>query len=250
MEAFLFLVSVGLQQHLSQHQREWCLCSLRTLRSLRNLRGDHETAAHIDHSKMSSELPNTQPNVPVSKGRKQVTKKLSTGQRITLSLQDERTLRAIYEYLAGYASRRTVETVIEEKRADVSRLHTALPPSARLLLQMQPKNSVVHSTPEAEGERSEGDLLLDQYYKAKDALQKAEDKLKVLTSTDHKISFKDLDAILKSLGKPRPVLFFFVGTVDVRCACAVDGCSLGCYRPASPGALCPLPFPAPPTPRL
>eukprot|EP01039_Chlorochromonas_danica_P007670 gene7670-8477_t len=163
---------------------------------------------------MSESLPGTTPSTaPAAKGRKQVVKKLSSGQRITLSLQDERTLRTIYDYLAGYSTRRTIEAQIEEKKGEVNRLHNSLPPSARLLLQMQPKNGLLSSFPAAAGAglgeggeeaqavpKSETDLILDQYFKAKESLQKLEDKLKAHASMDHKISFRDLDAILKTLG--------------------------------------------------
>jgi hypothetical protein len=160
---------------------------------------------------MSSELPAaTQQQQQPVKARKQITKKLSTGQKISLSTQDERTLRAIYEYLAGYASRRAIETSLEAKKADVTRLHNALPPSSRLQLQMQPRSLARMAEEKEEGEntaeenaaKTETDLLLDEYYLAKDELHKLEDKLKIHTAMDHKISFKDLDAVLKSLGPP------------------------------------------------
>eukprot|EP01039_Chlorochromonas_danica_P007669 gene7669-8476_t len=99
-------------------------------------------------------------------------------------LHDERTLRTIYDYLAGYSTRRTIEAQIEEKKGEVNRLHNSLPPSARLLLQMQPKNGLLSSFPAAAGAglgeggeeaqavpKSETDLILDQYFKAKESLQ-------------------------------------------------------------------------------
>ncbi len=140
------------------------------------------------------------------KARKQITKRLSTGQKISLSTQDERTLRSVYEYLAGYAARRSIESALEVKKGEVNQLHNQLPPSARLLLQMQPRT--LHSSTlkesQVEGdvneEKSENDILLDQYYKAKEQLHKLEEKLKQHSAVDHRIGFKDLDAVLKSLG--------------------------------------------------
>lgn len=147
------------------------------------------------------------------KSRKQVVKKLSTGHKISLPSQDERTLRSVYDYLAGYANRRSIETALEAKKVEVSKLHNALPPSARLLLQMQPRTMIPafganHATGENEGRdatpasKSEADILLDEYYHAKDQLHKLEDKLKNHSAGQHTISFKDLDAVLKSLGPP------------------------------------------------
>ncbi|RYH06819.1 EF-hand domain-containing protein [archaeon] len=160
---------------------------------------------------MNAEIASATNTVVQPKTRKQVTKKLSTGQKISLSLQDERTLRSIYEYLAGYATRRNIESIMEVKKSDVSKQHAALPPSARLLLQMQPKSALLmsyqtqnnHSTDGGEADstnKSEVDQQLDEYFKTKEQLHKLEEKLKAFSSTDHKISFKDLDAILKSLG--------------------------------------------------
>jgi len=167
---------------------------------------------------MSANQQNVPVPIPLPKTRKQVVKKLSTGHKIHLSTQDERTLRSIYEYLAGYANRRAIETALEAKKVEVNRLHNALPPSARLLLQMQPKagalpTSTTSEIVEQKGDaaqvasgsttsRNEADLLLDEYYRAKDHMHKLEDKLKAHTSVDHKISFKDLDAVLRSLGPP------------------------------------------------
>lgn len=162
---------------------------------------------------MSVEVANSTTQ-PVVKARKQVNKKLSTGQKISLSTQDERTLRSVYEYLAGYAVRRSIESALEAKKADVSRLHNALPPSSRLQLQMQPRSLQIssdrkssktgdnHTNDDDNTHKSETDILLDEYYRAKDELHKLEEKLKVHTSQDHKISFKDLDAVLRSLGPP------------------------------------------------
>jgi hypothetical protein len=158
---------------------------------------------------MKKEITSNQP-IAV-KGRKQVNKKLSTGQKISLSLQDERILRAVYDYLAGFQSRRSIEASIDAKRSDVNQLHTALPPSARLSLQVQPKNGLIstyqtyipvqQTNPEREEiPRTDTDSMVDQYIKAKEELQKLEEKLKAHGAADRKISYKDLDAILKSLG--------------------------------------------------
>jgi Ca2+-binding EF-hand superfamily protein len=159
-------------------------------------------------------MSTTDTSAPVSKSRKQVVKKLSTGHKITLSTQDDRTLRSVYEYLSGFSSRRNIEGALEAKKIEVARLHAALPPSARLLLQMQPRATTAfgtnliqsdadhHKADANAASKNESDVLLDEYYHAKDQLQKLEEKLKTHGSTDHKISFNDLDAVLKSLGPP------------------------------------------------
>jgi hypothetical protein len=162
---------------------------------------------------MSTELSSSNAAQSTIKSRKQITKLLSTGQKISLSTQDERMLRSVYEYLAGFASRRAIETAVESKRADVNRLHNALPPSSRLQLQMNPR-SLHFASEKAEQMQSnaedsatnpnktETDLLLDEYYQTKEDLHKLEEKLKIHSAVDHKIGFKDLDAVLRSLGPP------------------------------------------------
>ena len=152
----------------------------------------------------------TAPGAQQQKARKQITKKLSTGQKISLSTQDERTLRNVYDYVAGFSTRRSIEAALEAKKAEVNQIHNALPPSARLHLQVQPRSlhntGLISPKPEGESEdsneKSETDVLLDQYYKAKDQMLKLEEKLKHHTAIDHRIGFKDLDTVLKTLGNP------------------------------------------------
>lgn len=159
------------------------------------------------------------------KARKQITKKLATGQKIAITANDERTLRTVYEYLSGFSSRQSIESTLEDKRSEVNRLYNTLPPSAKLSLQISNQNmyldmkgkdtnNVSNNQDNAEGKtedaiqdstvdnnnKSESDILLDDYYKAKEQLHKLEEKLKAHAAVDHKISFKDLDTMLKMLG--------------------------------------------------
>jgi len=161
---------------------------------------------------MSLELPSNQPGA--SKAKKQISKKLSTGQKIQLTTQDEKTLKAVYDFLAGYAVRRSIETALDAKKNEVTHLHNALPPSSRLQIQLQPRNFLTSSynleshnnNNNQSGEnatpppKSEVDIMLDSYYKAKAEQMKLEEKLKAHVNIDHKISFKDLELILKTLG--------------------------------------------------
>jgi len=48
--------------------------------------------------------------------------------------------------------------------------------------------------------KSEVDIMLDNYYKAKAEQVKLEEKLKAHINIDHKISYRDLEMILKTLG--------------------------------------------------
>mmetsp|Transcript_20156 Transcript_20156/g.45084 ORF Transcript_20156/g.45084 Transcript_20156/m.45084 type:complete len:293 (-) Transcript_20156:316-1194(-) len=137
--------------------------------------------------------------------RKQITKVLSTGQKISLTPQDERTLKGIYDYMAGYAKRVLIERAVEEKKREVDLLKSEIPPGEKL--QMQERASYTGSpTMELIADlddelKAEGTLKVENYYKAKEQRLKLEEKLKLYMTVDHKICFKDVDAILRSLGR-------------------------------------------------
>jgi hypothetical protein len=137
--------------------------------------------------------------------RKQITKVLSTGQKISLTPQDERTLKGIYDYMSGYAKRILIERAVEEKKREVDLLKSEIPPGEKL--QMQERASYTGSpTMEQIADlddelKAEGTLKVENYYKAKEQRLKLEEKLKLYMTLDHKICFKDVDAILRSLGR-------------------------------------------------
>lgn len=150
-------------------------------------------------------------SVSLSKSRKQVTKVLSTGQKIALTPQDERTLKTIYDYLSGYSKRMMVESLVEIKKREVEQLKSEIPPGAKLL--MKERANALYGTnnfpsgnddsikKESDPEKADGEKKVDDYYKAREQLLKAEERLKTYMSVDHKIGFKDLDAVVRSLGK-------------------------------------------------
>lgn len=160
------------------------------------------------------------------KSRKAVAKKLSTGHRITLTPQDDRTLKVIYDFMSGFSKRKYIESAIESKKRDVELSLKEIPASARILMKQRAAGNVtggfgfnnedveVDSTQHNNNDwnnfdatdevsaaaRSEAELLIDTYYREKEQLQKLEEKLKAHTQTDHRIGIKDLDAVIKSLG--------------------------------------------------
>jgi hypothetical protein len=167
---------------------------------------------------MSKDLP-SQPSITLTKSRKQVTKTLATGQKITLSPQDDRVLKVIYDYLAGYSKRKLVESLIEVKKREVEQLKNDIPPGAKMLMKERTKASTYHNNnnnnftdnnsdeePEPvvkalDPEMIEGQQKVDEYYKAREQLLKLEDRLKTYMMVDHRISFKDLESVLLALGK-------------------------------------------------
>lgn len=162
---------------------------------------------------MSRELASgSTASVSLSKSRKQVAKTLSTGQKIALTPQDERTLKTIYDYLSGYSKRMMVESLVEIKKREVEQLKSEIPPGAKLL--MKERANALYGTnnfsvpvndesikKESDPEKADGEKKVDEYYKAREQLLKAEERLKTYMSVDHKIGFKDLDAVVRSLGK-------------------------------------------------
>lgn len=152
----------------------------------------------------------------LTKSRKQVSKTLATGQKITLSPQDDRTLKVIYDYLAGYSKRKLVESLIEVKKREVEQAKSEIPPGAKVLMKERGNALYNNAFPSSSGNQENGDTTqtksvdpakiegekkVDEYYKIREQLLKLEERLKIYLQTDHKISFKDLDSVVRSLGK-------------------------------------------------
>lgn len=162
--------------------------------------------------RMSRELSTS--STTLTKTRKQVTKTLATGQTITLTPQDDRTLKVIYDYLSGYSKRTLVESLVEVKRREVEQLRNDIPPGAKVLMKERAKAAFVNrennsdeenettAAKPTDPEMTEGQKKVDEYYKGKEQLLKLEERLKQYMMVDHRISFKDLDAVVNALGKP------------------------------------------------
>lgn len=130
--------------------------------------------------------------------RKSVSKKLSTGQRITLTPQDDRTLKYIYDFVSGYSKRKQIEASIEIKKREVEKLNSEISPAAKLL--MKERVNLGNISYMNDDSKLDGEIKVDEYYKAKEQFLKLEERLKLHVLTDHKISFKDIDAVVRSLG--------------------------------------------------
>ena len=137
-------------------------------------------------------------------GGKTTTFRLSIGNRIALTSQEERMLRIAYEYLAGFAKRSQKEQTCDKKKEEVTALFTNLPPAARV--QIRERSQTAKGTGEIllvgtkENLWTEHERRLDEFLRAKGELQTLEDDLKSFSLTDHKISMKDLDAALRKFG--------------------------------------------------
>lgn len=165
---------------------------------------------------------------PIPRSRKIISKKLSTGQKITLTPHDDRILKNIYDYISGYAKRKQIETALETIKKEVNTLNNAIPTQTKLQMQLQRGGSfdytVENVSQGSEVIKSENDILLDKYYQAKAEQLKLEDTLKLHSMTDHKISFKDLEGVLKSLNEPlnRKQIEQMIWEVDENCDDHID----------------------------
>lgn len=142
----------------------------------------------------------------VPRSRKTISKKLSTGQKITLTPHDDRILKNIYDYISGFAKRKHIENALENIKKEVNTLNNAIPTQTKLQMQLNRGGSfdypIENISQGSEVIKSEHDILLDKYYQAKAEQLKLEDTLKLHSMTDHKISYKDLEGVLKSLNEP------------------------------------------------
>jgi len=148
--------------------------------------------------------------------RKTLKKRLMTGQTILITPQDERILRTIYDFISGYTNRKNVEAAIEIKRREVETLKNELSPRAKLLMKENYTYSslMANADPDDDdadnlgsdtrdatsSDQVEGEIKLDEFYQARNQLIKLEERLKVYSSTDHKISPRDIDGVCRSLG--------------------------------------------------
>ena len=169
-------------------------------------------------SKVPSNPVSAIPSTSIVVTRKTISKRLSTGQTITITPQDEKTLKTIYDYISGFTNRKNVEAAIEIKRNEVETLKQELSPRAKLLLKERVNQTFMgkssHENDENAVESSDnqetqqqvnnqlfdGEHKLDEYYKAREQLLKLEERLKVYSSTDHKISARDIDGVVRLLG--------------------------------------------------
>lgn len=158
-------------------------------------------------SNRRSSQPETAPSMPlaVPKSRKSITKKLSTGQKITLTPQDDKILKTIYDYMSGFAKRKTIEGNIDNCRSEVAKLNHSLPAKARLVVN-QAQNDLTQQqievafADENDEQRAKIESMVEEYYQAKENLHKHEERLKIHLNDDHKISFADIDTVVKLFG--------------------------------------------------
>jgi hypothetical protein len=159
---------------------------------------------------------------PFHKDRKTTKIRLSTGQRIELTVQEERMLKIAYDFLSGYSTRSHKEHAVDKKKEEVAALYNNLPTTARVslrdrsitaakkgpgelsLIEGNAANSAANNNNNANNNAnsllSDSERKLEEYLTAKGELMALEEDLKTFVLTDHKISIRDLDAAIRNFG--------------------------------------------------
>mmetsp|Transcript_1419 Transcript_1419/g.2269 ORF Transcript_1419/g.2269 Transcript_1419/m.2269 type:complete len:260 (+) Transcript_1419:136-915(+) len=128
--------------------------------------------------------------------QRNVTKKLSTGHTIYLTTQEDRMLKRVYDYLAGYAQRMVHIQKIENKKAEVVKNAGVI--AASKGLPSTDSNVILKSY--KHDQRTQLEIQTDAMFQLKDELQDLEDKFKAFEAQKHTIGFKDIDVVLRKLG--------------------------------------------------
>lgn len=144
--------------------------------------------------------------------RKEKERRLSTGQTIGLTAQDEKMLRTAYDYMQGFASRTKLEECLEQKRVELGEAAQKLPaagqnkdsPTSRLSINMPSFNGFRKENrvamPDLVALGSDKSKEADTYRRLADEVSALEDKLAAVNKADAHITFSDLETLFKSLG--------------------------------------------------
>ena len=141
----------------------------------------------------------------VLKGK--VLRKLKSGQTITLSVGDDKMLKACYDYLQGFAEREQLALQLERKRHELIELgvpveKSALLPKSRMLTAVAASHA--HSAAPATSRRLSDTDKMDLIQCTIEEYQIIEGKLQTHAASDRRISLDDLTAVLLSLGVHNP----------------------------------------------
>lgn len=133
--------------------------------------------------------------------KRNIVKDLSTGQSINLTAFEDRMLKGVYDYLAGYAVRQQFVKKIELKKEEVSSISSEV---KKMISKdsNQPNDNIVKSY--RVEQRNSNEIQTDAMFRAKDELHLLEEKYKHFESQNHKIGYKDLDVLLRKLGVAMP----------------------------------------------
>ena len=138
--------------------------------------------------------------------RPKIKRRLSSGQTIELSVQDEKMLRGAYDYMQGFAKRSILENQVSVASQAVIEAESTLP--VRIVEQVIPivekRSMSVAKTPSLKDYRtdlrSEEEVQSEHLSKLRSELHVLEEKLAEFLREDQRISLHDMDVLMRSLG--------------------------------------------------
>lgn len=138
--------------------------------------------------------------------RPKIKRRLCSGQIVELSVQDEKMLRAAYDYMQGFAKRTRLEDQVLAASQAVVEAEAALP--GHLVEQATPvieaRSISVVKTPSLKDYRtdlrSEEEVQVEHLSKLRSEFHNLEEKLAEFLRDDQRISLHDMDALMRSLG--------------------------------------------------
>lgn len=138
--------------------------------------------------------------------RPKIKRRLCSGQTVEFSAQDEKMLRAAYDYMQGFAKRSILEDQVSDASRIVQEAEAALP--LHLVEQATPiiekRSMSVVKTPSLKDYRtdlrSEEEAQIEHLSKLRNELHNMEEKLADFLRDDQKISLHDMDALMRTLG--------------------------------------------------
>lgn len=113
-----------------------------------------------------------------SKSNKSGQKRLSGGQRISLSPQEERMLKIAFDYLSGFHKRSLMENTIEKQKEKVAELLAAVPQVGLRNVTQRNLDVLIAKTEGSENEK------LDEFNEARAELAIMEEKLKLFVAME------------------------------------------------------------------
>lgn len=127
-----------------------------------------------------------------------VQRNLSTGQTIYLTPQEERVLRRVYTYMAGLATRQQIQQRITDKKNEISALDTQNSSDTTTTQNTNTAATMVKSY--RTDQRTAEEIHTDVLHRLQDELLALEEKYRNFEASEHVISLKDIEALLRHFG--------------------------------------------------
>lgn len=125
---------------------------------------------------------------------------LTTGQTIYLTPQEERVLRRVYTYMAGLATRQQLQQRISDKKNEIAALGTQNPAETSSTQNTNTATTTTMVKSYRTDQRSAEEIHTDVLHRLQDELSALEEKYRNFETSEHVISLKDIEALLRHFG--------------------------------------------------